>query len=140
MLNTFQEENYEDNKKSNSIFRNIIHGAVKIRGKLILTFLSTFIPASLLFGYGAYINKMNSDKASETVSDIMPVSIAYSNIEKNINKVQKWLTHISATRATEGYDKGFTKAEEFYTRALKDFDVLIKKYKSSARSCWSNFS
>ncbi len=117
-------------KRSTTLFGGIKIGTLKIKGKLILTFLSTFIPALLLLGYGAYINNANANKASNIINMRLPVTIAYSSLEKNIMYMQKWLTNISATRAAEGYDTGFIEAEKSYKYAVENIDTLNKLFEN----------
>ena len=102
---------------------------MKIKNKILLLILSILIPVLLLLLYGSNISRLNSNRAANIHEMKLPLSIAYTNLEKNIMLIDKWLTYTSATRAEKGYDNGFSEADVYFKKAennIKEIQQLIK--------------
>ena len=61
--------------------------------------------------------------------EIMPHIFNFLRLQKDIIQVQQWLTDISATRAHEGFDDGFSEAQKYFEDGNKALDTLIKEHK-----------
>jgi len=62
--------------------------------------------------------------------ETIPQTFDLLNLKISVIQIQQWLTDISATRAQDGYNDGFTKAEENYQEALATIDRLISTHKN----------
>ena len=69
----------------------------------------------------------HSQKAAETV---IPTSYDLLKIQLDVVEIQQWLTDISATRATKGFDDGFDEAQKAYDDANMIINKLIRRFNS----------
>ena len=65
----------------------------------------------------------------EKEHEIMPHLFNFLKLQRDVIQVQQWLTDISATRAKEGFDDGFTEAEVYYIDGNKVLEELIIAHK-----------
>jgi methyl-accepting chemotaxis protein len=75
-----------------------------------------------------YNNKIISDLTSARI-EVLPHTIKFIEIKRDIEQIQGWLTDISATRAAEGYDDGYAEAETYYKDAVKSINFEIAEHK-----------
>ncbi len=61
--------------------------------------------------------------------EVLPHTINFTEIKRDIEQIQGWLTDISATRAAEGYDDGYAEAETYYKDAVNRIDFAIIEHK-----------
>jgi methyl-accepting chemotaxis protein len=96
------------------------------------------IRLKLFFGFGVVciffiiigimINSLNNKTIGElkaAKSEVLPHTLNFIEIKRDIEQIQQWLTDISATRAAEGYDDGYAEAETYYKDAVKRTDHSI---------------
>lgn len=93
-----------------------------IRMRLLGSFITVcclFMTASMFVWWqnGSVIGKVNVIQ-----SEISPHLSNFTEIKLDIIQIQQWLTDVSATRAAEGFDDGYSEAEKFYQDALKRID------------------
>ncbi|WP_020585234.1 methyl-accepting chemotaxis protein [Desulfobacter curvatus] len=98
---------------------------LSIRVKLFLGF---GIVCIFFIIVGIVINSFNNKTIGElevTKSEVLPHTLSFIEIKRDIEQIQQWLTDISATRAEEGYDDGYAEAEIYYKDAVKRIDLSI---------------
>ena len=71
---------------------------------------------------GARLNVYKKDK------EIEPHLFNFLRLQKDVIQVQQWLTDISATRAEEGFDDGFSEAEKFFNDGKETLKTLITEH------------
>ena len=113
----------------NTINNTIREGSIIINKRILTIVISIFIPVLLLFIYGAYVTGVNVNKASDAVKTTLPSALAYNQLERNVMKMQKWISYTCATRAEKGYENGFVEAEKFYKLTGKDIIELNTIFK-----------
>jgi len=99
-----------------------------IRGKLFFAF---GISCGLFIVAGLVVNSYNNSTVKELKTaeiEVLPHMLNFSEIKRDIEQVQSWLTDISATRAAEGYDDGYSEAETYYKDAVKRIDFAIVEH------------
>ena len=75
------------------------------------------------------------DAAAETVTTrSLALMRAAKDIEFDVVQVQQFLSHISATRAQDGLDDGFKKAQRFADKFASDADAATGRRKASIKS------
>ncbi len=104
---------------------------INTKQKILITTLSIYIPLFLLFLYGAYTSGINEDRASYALNRSLPSVLAYHQLERSVLKMQKWITHICATRAEAGYNEGFVRAEKYFNTAKEDLAKLKELFKNN---------
>jgi methyl-accepting chemotaxis protein len=57
--------------------------------------------------------------------EILPKVFDFLTLQKDVIQVQQWLTDVSATRAAEGYDDGYTIAKEYFDAGNELLDEMI---------------
>ncbi|NDY74641.1 hypothetical protein DO021_22465 [Desulfobacter hydrogenophilus] len=80
---------------------------------------------------GIVVNTFNNktiDELTTTEIEILPHMINFSEIRRDVEQIQSWLTDISATRAVPGYDDGFAEARTYYEDAVKRLDFAITEH------------
>nr|WP_320017010.1 methyl-accepting chemotaxis protein [uncultured Desulfobacter sp.] len=86
-------------------------------------FFASFGVICLLFIITGMIMWFSSSDIKKGVGiikdEVVPHTIDFIEIKKDIIQIQQWLSDISATRAAEGYDDGFIEAENYYKDAVK---------------------
>ena len=85
-----------------------------------------FIIAGLLTNN---FNQKIIDELTSVKIEVLPHALNFIEIKRDIEQIQGWLTDISATRAAEGYDDGYTEAEIYYKDAVKRIDFAIAEHK-----------
>ncbi len=68
------------------------------------------------------------EQSTAQKEEIMPNLFDFMELNLNIIQVQQWLTDVSATRAAEGFDDGFSEANKHFTKANEVVDRLIKMH------------
>jgi methyl-accepting chemotaxis protein len=75
-------------------------------------------------------NILNIDeKIEEKRTEILPHAFNFLELKISVIQVQQWLTDVSATRAKEGFDDGFSEAKKHFENGNKILDILIKEHK-----------
>jgi len=102
---------------------------ISIRNKLF----SGFGVVCILFiisGFSIYFNNQQTLKQVEdSETKVLPHTLNFMEIRRDVEQIQSWLTDISATRAAEGYDDGFKEAKKYYQDAVKRIDFAIVEHK-----------
>ena len=70
------------------------------------------------------------EKAQKAKDENIRLSAAAQQMRVDVIQVQQWLTDISATRALDGLDDGFTEAESSYLSLISGLDVFEAFYDS----------
>ncbi len=84
----------------------------------------------LLNGVLTYKNITQIDeKIDEKRTEILPHTFNFLELKINVIQVQQWLTDISATRAKDGFDDGFSEAKNYFDNGNKILDILIDEHK-----------
>ena len=65
----------------------------------------------------------------EKENEVLPKVFDFLTLQKDVIQVQQWLTDVSATRAAEGYDDGYTIAKEYFDAGNKLLDEMISSNK-----------
>jgi len=106
---------------------------IKLRTKLLISFLAIIIPAAGVLGWGALTINNNSNNAS-TISEIhMPNALAFIDLEKNVILIQTWLQNIALTKGASGYNQGFEEARKYNEEAENNINKLLERYKDSPK-------
>ena len=69
------------------------------------------------------------EQSNEQIEVVMPKIYDYLELQLNIIQIQQWLTDVSATRAAEGFDDGYSEASSYFRKANETIDKLIKMHK-----------
>ncbi len=99
-----------------------------IRVKLFIGFGLT---CGLFVIAGFLVNHYNNETISElnaTEIEVLPHMLNFTEIKRDIEQIQGWLTDISATRAAQGYDDGYGEAENYYQDAIKRLDFAVGEH------------
>ncbi|QOY54291.1 methyl-accepting chemotaxis protein [Candidatus Sulfurimonas marisnigri] len=64
-------------------------------------------------------------KSNEQIEIVLPNIYDFLELQYNIIQIQQWLTDISATRAAEGFDDGYSEASKYFNKANKAIDRLV---------------
>ncbi len=91
---------------------------------LIPIFLISIFFLSFMFIEFTQI-KSNLSLVNEMESKYFSTALKADELKLNVVQVQQWLTDISATRASEGFDDGFDEAEKY----AKNIELLIDDLK-----------
>ena len=98
--------------------------------KSVLKISVAFVMATLLFS--AFINhaKMGvvMDNTQRQEVEILPNLLDFLELQLSVIQIQQWLTDVSATRAAEGFDDGYTEAEAYFAKANVTLDRLIQMH------------
>jgi len=108
-----------------------IFNKVRIKTKLYFTGIALLLPAICLLALGSYISHQNSNSTQLIENRILPSTLLFVKLEKEIIMIQDWLTNFALTRGAKGYDQGLDEAERYYKSALKNIDTLIKQLEES---------
>ncbi len=82
-----------------------------------------------------YSNITNiEDRSNEQMQEVVPNLFDFLELQVNVIQVQQWLTDVSATRAHEGFDDGFSEAEKYFKNANMVVDRLIDMHKALGES------
>ncbi|MBF0263498.1 MAG: methyl-accepting chemotaxis protein, partial [Magnetococcales bacterium] len=97
---------------------------MKITHKIFLGFLTPLIML-LILGTWGIVASTQVIHATRQASEVgFKLAIEAKQMELSVVQVQQWLTDISATRAAEGFDDGFSKAEENAQAFLKGIETF----------------
>lgn len=69
------------------------------------------------------------EKSTEQMKEVLPNLFDLLELQMNVAQIQQWLTDVSATRAADGFDDGFSEAGKYYIKANNVIDRLIKMHK-----------
>lgn len=83
-----------------------------IKGKLLLPLLAMFTLFIAFSSVQLYHNFQSQQAADDIENKYFAAVLKSDALKLNVVQVQQWLTDISATRATDGLDDGFIKAQE----------------------------
>jgi methyl-accepting chemotaxis protein len=96
-----------------------------------------FMSAGLVLGVLVLSITLNNDsmtsikeKSTKQMEEVLPNLYDFLELELDIIQIQQWLTDISATRAAEGFDDGFSEAEKYFIKANGVLDRLIAMHKN----------
>ena len=98
--------------------------------KSVLKISVAFVLATLLFS--AFINHAKMGVIIENTKrqkvEILPNLLDFLELQLYVVEIQQWLTDVSATRAAEGFDDGYTEAQAYFTKANTTIDRLIQMH------------
>jgi len=98
---------------------------IRVIQKVVMFMIATFMTISIVSSYQA-VNKI--EKSLELQSNKMiPNAMKFIDLKISVIQIQQWLTDISATQGRDGYDDGFTKAQEHFDKANALLDEMISK-------------
>ncbi|GAB0056845.1 Bacteriohemerythrin [Candidatus Magnetaquicoccaceae bacterium FCR-1] len=97
---------------------------MKITQKIFLGFLTPLIMLLILGTWGIVVSTQVIQATRQASEVGFKLAIEAKQMELSVVQVQQWLTDISATRAAEGFDDGFTKAEENAQAFLKGIETF----------------
>lgn len=99
--------------------------------KQILVFVSAVVIGVLLLTTAVNYRSMNAieERSNEQSQEVLPNLFDFLELQINIVQVQQWLTDVSATRAEEGFDDGYSEAGKYFMNANLVLDRLIKAHK-----------
>ncbi|MDY6970338.1 MAG: methyl-accepting chemotaxis protein [Spirochaetota bacterium] len=103
----------------------------KVRMKLLFAFFLILFPAAIILSFAAYNSHTNFINALTIKERNLPIALLFFDLEKDVIMIQEWLTHVALTKGVEGYDKGFDEAKKHFNKAIKNLDLLIKKFKDN---------
>jgi len=88
----------------------------------------------LLFGVAGIVIGRSTHAINNSIekveNEILPNTMNFIEIKKDILQAQEWLTDIAATRAAKGYDDGYGEAEKYFNDAVKRVEFAIKEYEA----------
>ncbi len=101
----------------------------KIRAIVLLS--SLFILFTLVVNALFVNNSMSKtgQHIKESNAEVLPHAFDFISLKIDVIQIQQWLTDISATRAHEGFDDGFSEAKKYHGEAKKILAHLIKEHK-----------
>lgn len=99
--------------------------------KQILAFVSAVVMGVLLLTTVLNYKNMNmiEEHSQKQSAEVLPNLFDFLDLQLNIIQVQQWLTDVSATRAEEGFDDGYSEAGKYFMNANLVLDRLIKAHK-----------
>lgn len=99
--------------------------------KQILVVVSAVVLGVLLLTAAVNYKSMSviEEHSSEQSEEVLPNLFDFLNLQLNIIQVQQWLTDVSATRAEDGFDDGYSEAGKYFMNANLVLDRLIKAHK-----------
>ena len=102
----------------------------KIRQVLAVS-IAIVLSISLVSGMINY-NEMEDviEKSDKQRKEILPNLMDFLELKLNVIQIQQWLTDVSATRATKGFDDGYKEAEDYFKKANITVDRLIAMHTS----------
>lgn len=99
--------------------------------KQILVVVSAVVLGVLLLTMVVNHKNMSviEEHSNEQSKEVLPNLFDFLELQLNIVQVQQWLTDVSATRAEEGFDDGYSEAGKYFMNANLVLDRLIKVHK-----------
>lgn len=107
---------------------------MNIRAKLMLGFSIVFFFLLVIAGLSVRQNYENSKNIEEIRLEIIADTMLLMDLQKDVIQIQQWLSDVAATRAAEGFDDGFTIAEEYYESAKDKLTTLISGHQTQDES------
>lgn len=101
-----------------------------VKRNLILSFIFILLIIMFLSSVSITGSKASGDQIHEVNTEILPHTLDFLALEKDILSIQQNLTTISAARAAFGLDEGFVEAAEAYDHATSLFNKLIEIHKA----------
>jgi len=75
----------------------------------------------------SHLTQIESESEKQT-SVTVPNTLTLLELKFDVVQIQQWFTDVSATRAAEGFDDGWTEADNYYKKANKEIDILIQRF------------
>ncbi|MDO9265876.1 MAG: methyl-accepting chemotaxis protein [Sulfurimonas sp.] len=99
--------------------------------KQILVVVSAVVLGVLLLTMAVNHENMSviEEHSNKQSKEVLPNLFDFLELQLNIVQVQQWLTDVSATRAEEGFDDGYSEAGKYFMNANLVLDRLIKVHK-----------
>ncbi|MFA5234666.1 MAG: methyl-accepting chemotaxis protein [Sulfurimonas sp.] len=99
--------------------------------KQILLFVSVIVVGVLLLTTVTNYKSMSviEEHSNEQSQEVLPNLFDFLELQLNVIQVQQWLTDVSATRAEEGFDDGYSEAGKYFMNANTVLERLIKAHK-----------
>ena len=72
-------------------------------------------------------NRIHRD-VSRVEQEILPDTLSYQDLRRDIEQIQSWLTDISATRGAAGYDDGYGEARTYYEDACSRIARAVERH------------
>ncbi|MBF0214611.1 MAG: bacteriohemerythrin [Magnetococcales bacterium] len=102
---------------------------MNITQKIYSGFLAPLLMLLILGIWGVVVSGQVSRASQEAQEVGFKLAMQAKEMELHVVQVQQWLTDISATRAAQGYDDGFSEAEEH----AKGFESSVESFSKYAR-------
>ncbi len=102
--------------------------------KIGLVFLIIVFLFLLASAFSIFSITRSGQRNHEISEEILPHTMRFLALEKHIIQIQQWLTDISATRAAEKYDDGFSKASTHFTKAEEIITQLIQAHQEAGET------
>ena len=101
-----------------------------------LSFKNQLLSVGIIIAITLVVNILISYNISHDVrshvhekdKEIEPHLFNFLRLQKDVIQVQQWLTDISATRAAEGFDDGYSEAAQYYDDGKKTLKILITEH------------
>ncbi len=103
---------------------------VSIKSSLIISFVLIIFIIIFLSITSIQGNLDSGKMISEVNNEVLPHTLDYLELEKNVMQIQQHLTTISASRAAFGLDEGFIGAAAAYERAEEIFADLLDEHRN----------
>lgn len=101
---------------------------LKISYKMAAGFAAPVLLIVLMNLYQLYLSNDIKRKIEHTKNMSFVFAMVAVQMDKDVIQIQKWLSDISVTRATEGFEDGFEKAEKHYQSFLKGRERFRNMY------------
>ncbi len=94
-------------------------------GSAIIVLVILSISTLLTYSNISHVKDLINEKRTE----VLPHAFNFMDLKIDVLQVQGWLTDISATRAQEGFDDGFSEAQKYYNHANTLLEHIINEHK-----------
>ncbi|MDC7219384.1 MAG: methyl-accepting chemotaxis protein [Spirochaetales bacterium] len=101
---------------------------ISLKNALIVGFATILLIIICLSVLTIAKSRLTESHVSDVSKEILPHTLDFLSLEKDVIQIQQWLTDISATRAYPGYDDGFDEAVYYYDDARKILEHLIESH------------
>lgn len=91
--------------------------------------IATGLLSAVLIGTSIYSNLLLNQVSNQTQyqqTQVNPILQSVNTLKLDIIQIQQWLTDISATRAQDGLDDGFSLAEQYVSEARQKLETLTE--------------
>ncbi|MDC7227900.1 MAG: methyl-accepting chemotaxis protein [Spirochaetales bacterium] len=99
-----------------------------LKNILIMGFAVILIVIIGFSAFTIYRSYTSESKIIKIGEEILPHTLHFLELEKDVIQIQQWLTDISATRGLPGYNDGYDEAENYYNQAEEILNSLIETY------------